>query len=194
MAPIFWILWGAFWNRARGSQLYGFCHSTAEGRIISMLMLSLVVAAYAVLAHFSSNDMLILFVWCFSSLMLWCSFAWEKYTSSAMGVNIDMSKKAFAPIDWIMKKIWPSPKPGAQLRLWGMIATAFRMLLAAPCMIGLAYWSGSGQYAWAFAPAAMALPYYIFGYAFPNDDRVTMYSELTAGALLNSAILGSIGG
>lgn len=182
------ILWFAFWNRARGSTLYGLTSSDSLARALSMGMFALPVG---LLSYFDFDIHTLtsyyLFLWSWIGFFLWSVSAWEKYTSAAMGVPIDMTKGSFAPVDAIMKEIWPAPAAGAKLRLWGLIATNLRMFLAAPVIAEIAFMVGHPLHAWwALVTLCFGFPYYILAYIFPANIKVTMYAELTVGAMIGA--------
>lgn len=110
-------------------------------------------------------------LWAFAALMFWCVWGWDALWGATIGHDPNHS------------------------RLWGLAHLALRMILAAPCLIGLAYLTGHLGHAWvALATPLLAIPYYVFGYAFPaeNGKVVIPYSEPTVGVLLGAMICGSI--
>ena len=104
---------------------------------------------------------LTVFPWTFATLMLWCSPRWDA--------------------------LWAKTIAGSN-RILGLAELSVRMLLAAPCIIGLAYLSEHMDKAWlALATAFLAVPYYIFGYLTPGAN-VIRNSELAAGAILGALV------
>jgi hypothetical protein len=168
IAQIAFCIIGAIANRARGSQLFGLVSSTVIGRLVSMLVIAIGTALLTINGNWIRFDCVLVLT--FATLMLWCTLAWDSLWGAAIGHDPNHS------------------------RLWGLMHLGLRMTLAAPCLIGLTYLTGhAGRIENLLAVMAtplLAVPYYIFGYAFPqqNDKYVVPLSELTVGLLLSALI------
>lgn len=174
-------LWCGLCNCARGRRLFGLTSSTELSRIISMFGISLAVAGMQItsLMHVAR-----LLIWSWTTLMLWCSPSWDRYWSACFGYNTALTQKGWAPVDWIMARIWPTPSGGHVLRLWGLLAMTLRMSLVVPFFLGLAYIGGSSLYIAAFAFSLLALTYYISGYVIPTSHYIVAAPEWVNGMIL----------
>jgi hypothetical protein len=179
------ILNSAFLNRCRGSRLYNLTTSTVVGRIVSALGMGI----NASFDHFRDlTQMLEIQAWSFVSLMLWSTFAWDKYWSAAIGNRPDMTKAAFAPVDWVMVKLRIPFASDFQLRLWGLCAITLRLSIYALCVVGLAFIEGRPEHAWyGVGSLLLGLPYYVWGYI--KKDFAVEYAEYTVGALMRIIII-----
>lgn len=157
-------IWFAILNRARGSQLFGYTDSTVIGRLVAALGMAISVYILSLFDGISNIHAVIVFFWTIGALMFWMVPRWDAYWSAEIGND---------------------PKHS---RLWGLATMTLRMLLAAPCIIGLAYLSEHIDKAWlALATAFLAVPYLIFGYLTPGAN-VIRNSELAAGAILGALV------
>lgn len=151
----------ALLNRARGTKLFNLVNSTVIGRLLSTMLMA-VSASLAVIPE--TLLMLEVFGWLWASLMLWCTPAWDKYWSAAIGHDPDHS------------------------RLWGLAMMTLRMTLGAPAIIGLAFIINKPLHAYyALGTLFMGLPYYVFGYLRPQ--KPIDYSEPVVGAILGLMIV-----
>ena len=141
----------AILNRARGSKLFDHTKSTQVSRIVSTCGMALVVLAMTL--NLSA------FLWAWASLFFWSLPGWGKYAGAAIGAGLK-DETEFPPVDWAMRQI-TIRNP----RIWGGVAMGLRMLLAAPCLIGLAYLC-DGNYWPALLTPLMGLIYTPCGYIF----------------------------
>ena len=116
----------------------------------------------ALFHHTDIQQAAFIFLWTWASLMLWCSFGWETYTSAAMGF------------------------PNGHSRLWGLATTTLRMLLIVPCIAGDALLSHHSLLP-VILSFTLGLPYYLFGYLTPGTNT-TRNAELTVGAIISAMI------
>lgn len=156
----------AFLNRCRGTHFFNRLDSTFDSRLLATVFMAMFVAFY----EFSSpGTMSVIMLYSWVMLMLWCTPAWDKYWSAAIGHD---------------------PK---HCRLWGLGMMTLRMTLAMPFLIGIAFLSGHPDNV-VYAAGAMTLgfPYYFWGYAAPKNP-VGM-AEYTVGAILGGLACLAIGG
>lgn len=170
----------AFWNRARGSQLFDLAKSTTEGRLLSCFGMA-TTAAMLVAMNLPHATYLIVAVAAGSmaALMFWCVFAWDNYWSAAIGNPTSITKAAFAPVDLVMRGFSWLP-----IRLWGTLAMGLRQMLLAPFLIGLAIVCGHpGLSVLGAAPIAFGVPYLVGGYLKAVVAPVT-FAELVIGGVM----------
>lgn len=185
----------AILNRARGTQFFSLLGSTAEGRILATLFMSL-IASLGYLDNAAQAAQMLVFLW--ASLMFWCVFAWDKYWGAATGQNSGaaMAAVSFVPVDKIMSKIFPitaamTPNSFRQ-RLWGLVAMCLRQSLAAPAIIALSLITGHPEDMWfAALTPLLGVWYFIFGYLW-QVEAITL-AELAVGGSLGWLILKSMG-
>lgn len=146
-------------NRARGTKLFGLTNSTTIGRLVATFGMAMAVALSDV-----PNALYTLPV-AWLTLFLWTLPAWDAYWSAEIGNDPLHSK------------------------FWGLWHMALRMILAAPCILGLAYIE-HGSYYWALGTPLLALPYLVFG-LFKTQYTVPC-SEYTVGAMLGFLIMKAI--
>jgi hypothetical protein len=162
-------------NRARGSRLFNLTTSTTIGRLSSTGGMAIATALLA------DNPIIIPILW--TGLFLWTLPAWDKYWSAAIGNPTDMAATSFAPVDWIMAKLWPSPKPGIQLRLWGTIAMGLRGALLFPLFAILGFMRYPAAFLIGLATLLQGVPYLISG--IPSDKSYSIpFAETLWGACL----------
>ncbi len=151
----------AFFNCARGRRFFDLVSSTVEGRLIAMTGMAATVALYYLSEPVLSFE---IFSIALITLMLWCTPAWDAYWSAAIGNDPENS------------------------RLWGLAAMSGRMLLAIPCIAGLAWITGHDDRSWLVGGTPlMGLPYYIFGYMKLGKYTIAA-SELAVGAILGALV------
>lgn len=142
-----------FLNRARGSRLFNYCNSTVFTRLVATFGMGLCVLAAS--ASYAAA------LWAWASLMLWCTPAWDKYWSEAIGNSQTHS------------------------RLYGLMQMTIRQLLILPCFFGLEYITGASY--WLSLPALLlGLPYYLSG--FLGSSYVITYAEYGVGAIIGLTI------
>lgn len=176
---IFTIIVFALLNRARGSRLFDETNSTTISRALSMWVMAIIAGGLARIygGSIKIEGFAIFTSW--TLLMLWCSFAWDNYWSAAIGNPTDITKKAFAPVDWIMGKLPPMP-----LRLWGTVAMGLRQMLLAPFLIFLAVSVGNvNMLALCAAPILFGVPYLIAGFL-PKQIPPIAFAELVVGGCI----------
>lgn len=158
-----YLLWMAICNRARGSGIYDHVESTTLTRLIATFGMAFSTALWC-------QNILLVTVWLWASLMLWCVPAWDAYWSAAIGND---------------------PK---HTRLWGLNAMTLRQCLGIPALAGFCYLVGGNPWFIAF-PVLYGLPYYIWGHVISQQNAVgpITYAEYTVGLLWGVAFLGIIG-
>lgn len=148
--------WYALCNRARGSQLYGLTDSTVIGRLASTLGMAL---SNGLFFNLGSIIQMEIAAWSWASLMLWCTFAWDKFWSAMLGNDPNHSK------------------------LWGLGWMALRQSLAVVEVIGGCWLTGNLDRWWlALATPLLAVPYIIYGIVAKKTPILD--AELTDGAML----------
>ncbi len=159
MLMIPFALWFGFLNCARGRKLFNTTTSTEVSRLIATL--GMVLATGALLMP-NVNQMGVVTLWTWATLMLWCSSGWDALWSAAIGDDLNHS------------------------RLWGLGALTLRMTLAAPCLIGLAWLTGH-SYTPITGVLLLGLPYYISGYITPRKYVISAAESVT-GMLLGGLV------
>ncbi len=161
-------------NRCRGSHFYNLVNSTTLSRILSATLM-------AIVASFQTPSLIPLIA---CGLDLWMTPAWDKYWSAAIGNPTDLTAKAFAPVDWIMLRLWHWPVQGIQLRLWGTVAMGLRGGLPLyPLFAVLGFAGYPIAFVTGLATFFQGIPYLIGG--IPCDKAYSVpFAEYVWGAVL----------
>lgn len=165
-------------NRARGSKLYDLTTSTTHARLAA----TMAMAALVLLASASWRAA----VWAWAALFLWAVPEWGKYMGAACGNPISPVEPGFMLSEWAVKK---SGVRGTRLK--GLVGTAARMALAAPCAVAVALLTGGPLWPAVLTPF-MALPYFALGYV-TTPGPAWKHGEYCAGAILGVILYISIG-
>jgi hypothetical protein len=183
MTPVLIAIAFAAFNRARGTRFWDVLPSTVVGRLLAtMLMASSVFAITGVLWVLPAT---------WAALMLWCTPAWDNYWSAAIGNPTNISKPAFAPVDWIMRRLSLPVVTGFQLRLWGAVAMGLRQSLAIPAIVITAVAAGHPINALnGLATLSFGFLYMAAGYL-PNRYSIAA-AEYATGAALGLILFASI--
>jgi hypothetical protein len=97
-------------------------------------------------------------VW--AGLLIWCIPGWDNYWSAAIGNPTDITKKSFAPTDFIMKAFAWLP-----LRIWGTVAMGLRQFIClSPLMVTLAFLGHPIAILASLIALLAGIPYLIGGY------------------------------
>ncbi|MBP3955382.1 hypothetical protein J8F10_08825 [Gemmata sp. G18] len=163
----------AFLNRARGSKLFDQTTSTTVARLVSTFFMALLVLLVSVNWPAAA--------WAWVALFLWAVPEWGKYMGAACGNRIDSTEKGFILSEWVLACV-----AARDSRVRGLIGTAVRMALAAPCVAGVGFLTGGAVWPASLTPF-MAVPYFWLSY-FLDSGRSWKYGEYAAGALLGAAL------
>lgn len=141
-----------FFNVARGERLFGLTKSTLISRLVSMSGIA------GICFIFSENA--IVFPIALAGLMLWCSPAWDKYWSAAIGNEADLS------------------------RLWGVAMMGIRGMYIYPLFIALGLIGYPLANAIGLASLLQGIPYFIGG--FLKKNRSIAFAEFVWGVCLSA--------
>jgi len=167
LAPTAFSLWFGLLNCARGRLLFGMTTSTEESRVISTFFMAMASAALAVSVR--PGDALFVgevSAWAWLMLLLWCTPAWDAYWSAEIGNDPSHS------------------------RLWGLGMMTLRMLLAAPCIIGLALLEHTTAW-FSLGVLTLGIPYYVSGFITPRAYVISA-AETAVGMILGLLIYATL--
>jgi hypothetical protein len=156
---IFSMLFGAFLNRARGSNFNTLIPHDTISRLLSMSGFAAMNVFYFMPS--TALDVAELFIGSTLLLWLWCAAGWDKYWSEEIGNT-----------------------PGVS-RITGLWQMVLRMTLIIPYYAFLVWFTGVPLWHFAFAGSfiLLSLTYYVFGYLTLNS-AVIRNAEWANGAII----------